>query len=67
MNSGLKFEPMDPENERHFTWLMRQMEKFKPNAFVNRVMEVKFKPLNLLTDLPDVDTSDDDAEPFEYE
>jgi hypothetical protein len=47
--------------------LMRQTEKFKLNAFVNRVMEVKFKPVNLLADLSDVDTSNDNTEPVDYE
>jgi hypothetical protein len=46
---------------------MRQMEKFKPKVFLNKVMEVKFKPVNLLADLPDVDISDDDTEPFDFE
>jgi hypothetical protein len=43
-----------------FTWLMRQMAKFKENNFVKAVINVKTKAQSVRPDLPDIDTSDDE-------
>jgi hypothetical protein len=66
--SQVKFTPFDKKTmEKDFEWFMRHLHDFKQTKFTKAVMGTKYQEDDERPDLPTVDTSDDDNEPYALE